>query len=369
MQEHPVPQNVTGYEFHLIGQMTLKQFMEVAAGIVVAVIIYYTNLPLIFKYPLIGIAGLTGIALAFIPLEGRPLDRWFFAFIKSIYQPTMFFWKKTNTTPDVFTYTPPKNMDTTPTIDFTPMRKSRLQEYVTTVAPTTTDTAPPDEEVQAAQAILQLFSEQSVVIPQTPVVTAPPTTEIPMGRITEMTIGTETTVTPVAPAPAQDNTPKEVVIVDSKTPISVGERKGVTPDLLAQNTVIAPSKDYGSLHSVDSHFKSENTDTVLPVVSIQGFPFPNKPTSPNMLAGMVVTTDDKIVEGAIITITRQADNTPVRAIKTNTLGQFAVVTPLESGTYIILTEKDGFVFDKYSLTLNNQVIEPILLRAHSSAAL
>lgn len=81
-----------------------------------------------------------------------------------------------------------------------------------------------------------------------------------------------------------------------------------------------------------------------------------------MLSGMVVTNDGKIVENAIITITRQSDNTPVRAIKTNTLGQFSIVTPLEKGTYIILTEKDGLRFDKYSLVLNNQVIEPILLK-------
>ncbi len=81
MQEHPVPQNVTGYEFHLIGQMTLKQFMEVAAGVVVAVLVYWTNLPVVFKYPLMAFVGLLGVALAFIPLVGRPVDRLFFAFI------------------------------------------------------------------------------------------------------------------------------------------------------------------------------------------------------------------------------------------------------------------------------------------------
>ena len=84
-----------------------------------------------------------------------------------------------------------------------------------------------------------------------------------------------------------------------------------------------------------------------------------------MLSGMVVTSEDKIVEGAILTITRQSDNTPVRAIKTNTLGQFAIVTPLESGSYTILTEKDGLRFDKYSLVLNNQVVEPILIKSIS----
>nr|MBP9700475.1 PrgI family protein [Candidatus Woesebacteria bacterium] len=173
MQEHPVPQNVTGYEFHLIGQMTLKQFMEIAAGVILAVVINMTNLPVFIKYPLMAIAGLTGVALAFVPLEGRPLDRWFLAFVRSIYQPTMFFWKKTQTVPDVFEYKVPANLDTTPKVDYKPLRDSRVKEFLTTLPSASVSTQPDDDDLRA-QAILALFESPSVkptpqLIPPTPI--------------------------------------------------------------------------------------------------------------------------------------------------------------------------------------------------------
>ena len=35
MREHPIPQDITGYKFHIIGSMTLKQFLEIAIGVIV----------------------------------------------------------------------------------------------------------------------------------------------------------------------------------------------------------------------------------------------------------------------------------------------------------------------------------------------
>ena len=40
MQQHPVPQNVTQYQFRLVGDMTLKQFLELAGGMLLAYLIY-----------------------------------------------------------------------------------------------------------------------------------------------------------------------------------------------------------------------------------------------------------------------------------------------------------------------------------------
>ena len=39
MKQHPIPQDITGYKFHLIGAMTLKQFAEVAVGAIIAFIV------------------------------------------------------------------------------------------------------------------------------------------------------------------------------------------------------------------------------------------------------------------------------------------------------------------------------------------
>ena len=36
MEQHAIPQQISNYEFKLVGDMTLKQFLKAAAGIVLA---------------------------------------------------------------------------------------------------------------------------------------------------------------------------------------------------------------------------------------------------------------------------------------------------------------------------------------------
>lgn len=94
MEQHPIPQQISSYEFKLVGEMTLKQFLKAAVGIVIALIINSTKLIFIVKWPLILLFAGGGLMLAFVPFEDRPLETWIAAFLKSIYSPTIFFYKK-----------------------------------------------------------------------------------------------------------------------------------------------------------------------------------------------------------------------------------------------------------------------------------
>ena len=111
MREHPIPQDITGYKFHIIGSMTLKQFLEIAIGVIVGGIIYASNLPGAVKFPLILVAVGLGAMAAFLPIEERPLDHWITVFIRSMYKPTQFFWKREPHIPEIFSFTP--NLNTT----------------------------------------------------------------------------------------------------------------------------------------------------------------------------------------------------------------------------------------------------------------
>lgn len=113
MQHHPVPQNVTNYQFRLIGPMTIKQFGELAGGLLLAWITFKTPLPFFIKYPLTAIFGFGGAALAFLPIEGLPLDRWLLAFFKSIYTPTLFIWQKSSHTKQGVDHTVTKKISST----------------------------------------------------------------------------------------------------------------------------------------------------------------------------------------------------------------------------------------------------------------
>ncbi len=328
MQEHPVPQNVTGYEFHLIGQMTLKQFFTAGAGVLLAVITNATNLPEIFKYPLMLLFGLGGFALAFVPYEGRSLDRWFFAFISSIYKPTLFFWKKTNPVPEPFTYVQPRFLDTTPTVDYTGVRTQRATEFLRTIPRSHVITEEPEEDISG---ILALFS-QPIPGEKQPLSSSQPT------------------------IPIYQHPVKEIVIKPA------GEKLAVEKQILPQKKESAVPITALKAVEIRSETKQQ-ADITKPTATSAGLPFPKPPTKPNMLVGMVFSQDNKIIGNAIVEIIRRADGVPVRALKTNALGQFAIITPLENGEYEMNVEKDGYSFDKTLLVLNNEVVQPLLIQA------
>lgn len=135
MKQHPIPQDITNYKFHLVGSMTLKQFAELAVAAVLAFLIYKTNLIGIVKWPLVfTIVGL-GAAIAFVPIEERPLDHWIKTFFKNIYKPTKFFWKKSSKVPDFFNYQISSTQDDffAPDVNLNPARKQRIFEYLKSI--------------------------------------------------------------------------------------------------------------------------------------------------------------------------------------------------------------------------------------------
>src|SRR3990167_5488964 len=99
IEQHPIPQDVAGYKFRLIGEMTVKQFIWLAGGIILGLITFSLPLPFFFKYPLTGIFVALGAGIAFLPVEGRPMDKWLIAFIKSVYSPTEYTWQKSTAEP------------------------------------------------------------------------------------------------------------------------------------------------------------------------------------------------------------------------------------------------------------------------------
>lgn len=95
--QHLLPQDISSYRFRLIGDMTIKQFASLGICIVLAIITYSFPLPFFFKYPLVFAFILLGVGMAFVPVQGRSLDVWIIAFIKSIYSPTQYTWKRVPT--------------------------------------------------------------------------------------------------------------------------------------------------------------------------------------------------------------------------------------------------------------------------------
>ena len=121
MEQHPVPQNVTTFQFRLIGDMTLKQFGYLAGGAMLGYIFYRLPFPTFIGLPGGVCLFLLGFGFAFVPVEERPMDVWFLAFLKSIYSPTLYVWQREKPIPEpAETNTAAKNpMDTTQTTSST----------------------------------------------------------------------------------------------------------------------------------------------------------------------------------------------------------------------------------------------------------
>lgn len=80
--ENRIPQDITGFKFKLIGSITIKQFLYLLAGGALALIIYLFQriaIKLPFMLTFFGI----GASLAFLPIEGRPMDAVFVNFIRA----------------------------------------------------------------------------------------------------------------------------------------------------------------------------------------------------------------------------------------------------------------------------------------------
>lgn len=90
MENHPIPQDITGFQFKLIGDMTIKQFAFLAGGTVFAWIIFSLPVTYFLKLPLSSVIVFFGIAFAFLSIEGRPMDTMIFNFIKATFSPTKY---------------------------------------------------------------------------------------------------------------------------------------------------------------------------------------------------------------------------------------------------------------------------------------
>ncbi|MDP2874182.1 MAG: PrgI family protein [bacterium] len=101
-QQHPIPQNVMQVEFKLIGNLTIRQFVYAAVGVVFFYIVITSPIPSFIRLPVAFLGLIGGLALAFLPLEDRGLDQWTKNFLAAIYSPTQRIWRKEPEPPEYF---------------------------------------------------------------------------------------------------------------------------------------------------------------------------------------------------------------------------------------------------------------------------
>jgi len=99
MDQHPVPRQITTFEFKLIGFMTLKQFIYLVIAAPIAYILFVAIPIPIINIVMAFLVALAGVLFAFLPIQDRPLEVWLRNFIKRINSPTQYFYMRKNTGP------------------------------------------------------------------------------------------------------------------------------------------------------------------------------------------------------------------------------------------------------------------------------
>lgn len=341
-EAHPIPQNVTSFQFKLVGDMTLKQFIYLASGAGLAYLTFVTwavAIPFL-AWPIIIISSLLGIAFAFLPLYDRPLDHWVKAFFRAVFSPTKRVWKKG-----------------TKTYKEDPTFFKRWSLYVASY------TQPLENKV-----ILPVVAAASAG--QTPSPTIP-------------------VFTPAQPLPSPEQLSKTVSLAKEAQTIQLkivekerelealkqGSQSAANPQLYTQqaNQLIA---QLNSLVSQSSQLKAqldqinkkaaEKPTVLTPIVTpLQTRPKPisiRLTSTPNVINGVVFDQSGNYLEGVVVVI-YDKEGLPVRALKTNKLGQFTGSTPLPNGVYKIEVEKESFHFDVLQTELKGGVLPALTVAA------
>jgi len=85
-------------------------------------------------------------------------------------------------------------------------------------------------------------------------------------------------------------------------------------------------------------------------------------STPNVINGIVKDPQGLLLSDVIIVV-KDSGGQPVRALKSNKIGQFAISTPLPNGTYIMELESPGHSFDIVEVDVEGKVMHPIQIQA------
>jgi len=402
MEQHPVPQDVTGFQFRLIGDITLKQFGYLVGGVILGYLsTKLTLIPVFLRWPMGGFWVLLGIGLAFLPIEERPLDVWLMSFFKRIYSPTQYVWKKQNLPPDILVQTLPTPMvipSALPYPKLKPVPEKKAVSAPLQPAPTKEDTirakpvpppptaipkplvdrwsigAPPVKPKPEPTQTLPKVTGEKIVFAEKP--TAPPpvadTQQVERIRAgyEKTTKDLETRLALLQTELAKGSVGKErIVEFQQVLKELLAEKERLSKELAAVRKKLTQDQSPRTEKPTDYIQAPEETKTTVKMVTPQAatrIGIPRLTTQPNVITGIIKDSGGVLLPNMIITV-KDKEDIPVRALKTNRLGQFAASTPLSNSTYFIEVEdpKKAFEFNRIEVSLTGLVLPPLEITAVS----
>lgn len=331
--------------------MTLKQFLYLASGLLFAWMFYSSPLHPLIKWPLSIFFALLGTGLAFLPIEERPFDVWIKNFFRAIYRPTQFLWQKSAEPPEFFKTEPQKPVVQLPAVSARDRQK--FEEYLSSLP--SEDQEVDKKEKARLEEINRFFKEAQSLLRQ-PKKAARPTFYEPRTAFEELK-EQRTREELLQEARPEESLPQMQPIVQEE--IISGE----AVETLGKPPLVEPAEPFAPPLKVKTEviYKKPQKRVVEAEVA-PSLPMPSTPTQPNILVGMTLTPEEEILPEVILEI-QDKNGFPVRALRSNKLGQFFIATPLPVGEYQIEVEHSDYKFDIIKIKLINKVVPPIKIKA------
>lgn len=278
MEQHPVPQNVTSFEFKIVGFLTLKQFAVIGTsgvlGFISFIAIENWTVKLITMFLIVG----TGVLLTFGQVNNIPFSRWLMLFIQAVFSPTERIWIKSAVIPSYFTTV---YAVAQPTNTLTFDNRQVLSSYLQTLPQGQRSALDIAEEQKLKSLGLNSYqsptrSTTAQPLPQRPTISSP-ASQPPLPPLTPSTPNTPTVTLPLSTPPLKNNTIPTITI--SHLPTSL------TPQTLSPQTNSSP-KPEDKKQTITSNIPSptiqstEITNTP-PATNPQPTPIPNVPPITN----------------------------------------------------------------------------------------
>jgi hypothetical protein len=375
MDNHPIPQDITGFEFKLIGDMTIKQFGYVASGVVIAFVLFSSPLIAIVKIPLaLAFAGI-GAAFAFLPIEGRPMDLMLRNFFKAVFSPTQYIYRKTGG--ELFPQAPTNTAVSTVGVGKLPLiSQKQLKDFLNSLP------IKRNKLDQKETVFFQSVNQYAATAPKPSVPGFIPThafvkTQTQQPQQTPMAKTEKPTEQLIKQPPVESTrkaaepaaSPKEYLEAHQKTL----ELQGNLSDLLLQKQQLE-TRLIDMQKTLTNQGKSVFTPSVatptapmqtkfvrsIPQSMQRGVGLPIAPEFPNIITGIIKDPRGNPLANILVEVKDEQGNA-VRAFKTNALGQFASATPLVNGNYTVDFEdpKEQNKFDTVAFKAGGEIILPL----------
>lgn len=386
MENHPIPQDITGFQFKLIGEMTIKQFAYLAVGVVLAWVTYILPVPKFISIPIAAVFAGLGTAMAFLPIEGRPFDVMIGNYFKALFSPTQYVYQKVGGHfwfPEINQTSKPA---TTPVSSgSSPDSSQKLKEFLKTL-PQKPKNKLDEKEMNFLNSLG--FSSAPQLIPSA---------SSQSGYDKFISGNAQTVNAPLSQdnKTKDDDSDKELEKKEEKLEAELKEakeeeklQKSPVAYTQAHQKVLSLEKMLSDILSQKQNLenqilelkknmeaKNEPTAAAQAVVSPQKqTPLQqNEPNDPDKKPGLAFVPDvPNLIIGAlkgprgnplgnILVEVKDVSGNPVRAFKTNPQGQFASATPLADGEYTISFEdpKNENKFEALQIKAEGKIITPL----------